>query len=215
MGWPIDPQVLPGFLAAMVLVELTPGPNMTYLAALSAQRGRLAGLAAVAGVTAGLAVYLAASLLGITELLLVWPAAYEILRWAGVLLMLWLAVEAWRGAEAAPGAVRDGAAGLGGLVWRGFLANILNPKAALFYVALLPGFVREGFAPAAVQILIFGLGHLAIALGVHGLIVLGAARAGALMGAFEPGERFSLVRRGLAVAIALVAVWLAWETRRV
>lgn len=214
MGWPLDPSVLPAFLAAMVLVELTPGPNMTYLAALSAHRGRAAGFAAVAGVTGGLAVYLAAALLGVTELLLVWPAAYEILRWSGVLLMLWLAFEAWRGAESAPGQVSDGAAGRLGLFWRGFLANILNPKAALFYVALLPGFVREGFGPAGLQILLLGLGHLLISLVVHSLIVLGAARAGALMGAFEPGARYSLVRKGLAIAIGLVAIWLAWETRR-
>lgn len=75
MSLPVDPSVLPAFLAAMVLVELTPGPNMAYLAALSAERGRLAGWAAVLGVQLGLAAYLAASVLGLTELLLAWPPA--------------------------------------------------------------------------------------------------------------------------------------------
>jgi threonine/homoserine/homoserine lactone efflux protein len=213
-GWPIAPEVLPGFLLAMALVELTPGPNMAYLAALSAQRGRTAGFAAVLGISLGLGLYLAAAILGLAQLLLVWRPAYEILRWAGVLFMLWLAWEAWRGEESATAPAGQDSGSILGLVGRGFVANVLNPKAALFYVTLLPGFVREGYAPAPVQAGILGLAHLAISLGVHSLIVFGAATAGRLAGAFGPGARFTWVRRSLAVGIALVAIWLAWQTRR-
>lgn len=210
MTWPLDPAVVPAFLAAMVLVELTPGPNMAYLATLSAERGRLAGWAAVLGVQLGLATYLVASVLGLTELLLAWPPAWEILRWAGVGYLLWLAWDGWRGEG-------DGleALGLAGswprLVGRGYLANILNPKAALFYVTLLPGFVREGYAAPAVQAGLFGLGHLLISGLVHGGIVLGAARAGALLARTTGMDR---IRKAMAVGIVLVAVWLAWQTRR-
>lgn len=209
----VDHTVLPAFLLAMVLVELTPGPNMAYLAALSLQRGRLAGFAAVAGVTLGLAVYLAASVLGLTELIIVWPPAYEALRWAGVGYMLWLAWEAWRGGEAGPELAQP-AGSMAVLVGRGFLANVLNPKAALFYVTLLPGFIRPGFASPPVQAATFGLGHLAISLVVHSAIVLAASRAGVLLAAVAPGAPLRRIRQGLAMSLVLVAAWLAWETRR-
>lgn len=211
MTWPLDPAVVPAFLAAMVLVELTPGPNMAYLAALSAERGRLAGWAAVLGIQLGLATYLAASVLGLTELLLAWPPAWEILRWAGVGYLLWLAWDCWRGEEAGPETVAMAPQGWFRLVGRGYLANILNPKAALFYVTLLPGFVREGFAPPALQAGLFGLGHLLISGMVHGGIVLGAASAGAIL---ARSAGMATVRKVMAVGIALVAIWLAWQTRR-
>lgn len=211
MTWPLDPAVVPAFLAAMVLVELTPGPNMAYLAALSADRGRMAGWAAVLGIQLGLATYLVASVLGLTPLLLAWPPAWEILRWAGVGYLLWLAWDSWRGEDAGPEAAVTEPARWPRLVWRGYLANILNPKAALFYVTLLPGFLREGYAPPAVQAGLFGLGHLIISGLVHGGIVLGAASAGAVL-ARTTG--MAKVRKAMAIGIALVAVWLAWQTRR-
>ena len=211
MTWPLDPAVVPAFLAAMVLVELTPGPNMAYLAALSADRGRMAGWAAVLGIQLGLATYLAASVLGLSELILAWPPAWEILRWAGVGYLLWLAWDSWRGEDAGPEAAVTEPARWPRLVWRGYLANILNPKAALFYVTLLPGFLREGYAPPAAQAGLFGLGHLIISGLVHGGIVLGAASAGAVL-ARTTG--MAKVRKAMAIGIALVAVWLAWQTRR-
>jgi threonine/homoserine/homoserine lactone efflux protein len=215
MDWtlvgPVDPAVIPGFLAAMVLIELTPGPNMAYLAALSADRGRVAGLAAVCGVAAGLAVYLVAAIAGVTELLLLWPAAYDLLRWAGVAFLLWLAWDAWRGADSEAAPADTAGPGQLALAGRGFIANILNPKAAMFYVMILPGFIRPGFGPPAAQSAVFGAGHILISTAIHGAIVLGAARAGAVVAS---GGRMVLVRRGLALGLAVIALWLAWETRR-
>lgn len=212
MALPVAPEVWLPFLAAVSLVELTPGPNMAYLAALSAERGRAAGFAAVAGVTLGLAVYMVAAIFGVTEIFLVSRPAYEALRWAGVAYLLWLAFDGWRGADSGPeSAPRDGAAGY---FRRGLLANLLNPKAALFYVVLLPGFIRPDHASPWVQATILGLTHLGVSVAIHGVIVLGAARAGAVIGAAAGKDGLGWVRRALAVSIALVAVWLAWQTRR-
>lgn len=212
MAWPIAPEVWLPFLAAVSLVELTPGPNMGYLAALAAERGRRAGLAAVAGVTVGLAVYMAASIFGVTEVFAAWRPAYEALRWAGVAYLLWLAFDGWRGADSGPEAAPSGL-NAGEFFRRGLLANLLNPKAALFYVVLLPGFIRPDHGPPVVQAAILGLTHLAVSIVIHGLIVLGAARAGVLIASAAGEERLAWVRRGLALAIAAVAVWLAWQTR--
>lgn len=207
---PIDPAAVAPFLLAVALIELTPGPNMGFLAVVSAARGRAAGLAVVAGVTLGLAIYMVAAAVGVTEALLVWRPGYEILRWAGVLYLLWLAYETWRGeGETSPGHARleqDHA----GLFARGLLANLLNPKAALFYVALLPGFVDPARGAPLTQALIFGGGHLAVSVLVHGAIVILAARAARMLGAAERSPR---LRALFAGALAVTALWMAWETR--
>lgn len=205
---PVDPAAIAPFLLAVILIELTPGPNMGYLAALSASEGRVAGFKAVLGVTAGLAFYMLLAVFGVAELIATAPLVYGALRWAGVLYLLYLAWEAWRGAhETSPGHAGDADHRP---FWRGFIANLLNPKAAVFYVTLLPGFIAEDHASFWLQALILGSAHLIIAFLIHGAIVLGAAHAGQLI-AETPHARTA--RRALAIGIALIALWLAWETR--
>lgn len=206
----IDPGLLPAFLLAVAAVELTPGPNMAYLAVLSASRGRRAGLAAVAGVTLGLAVYMVAAATGLAEALLVYPTLLQVLRWAGVAFILWLALEAWRGAgETSPGHTLP--ISRRSQAWRGFVANILNPKAAVFYVLLLPGFIAEDRAPAFAQALLLGGVHLAVSVVVHGLVVLFAARLGGLATSRAGRARVLMLRRFLALSLVVVAGWLALE----
>lgn len=205
---PIEPAALAPFLIAVLLIELTPGPNMGYLAALSASQGRTAGFRAVAGVTLGLAFYMLLAVLGVAEILAAAPLVYGALRWAGVAYLLYLAWEAWRGAsETSPGHARDVDHAP---FWRGLIANVLNPKALVFYVTLLPGFIAADHAPFWVQALILGSLHLLVSLIIHGLIVLGASHAGAVI---AKSRGAAPVRRALAIGIALIAVWLAWETR--
>lgn len=205
---PVEPAALAPFLLAVLLIELTPGPNMGYLAALSASRGRAAGFKAVLGVTVGLGFYMLLAVLGVAEVIAAAPLVYGALRWAGVAYLLYLAWEAWRGAsETSPGHAQDADHAP---FWRGLIANVLNPKALVFYVALLPGFIAADHAPFWVQALILGSLHLAISFIVHSMIVLGAAHAGRLM---AESRSAVTVRRSLAIGIALIAAWLAWETR--
>lgn len=203
-AWPVDPAALLPFLVAVTFVELTPGPNMAYLAALSAAQGRRAGLAAVAGVTAGLAAYMLASVAGVAGAIAAAPVVYDMLRGAGVLYLLWLAVEAWRGADAAPAPSTFAAP-----FWRGLMANLLNPKAAVFYVTLLPGFIAPDHGTFARQALIFGGAHILVSIVVHAAVVLAAARFAGYAASADGAQ----LRRGLAVAIGVTAVWLLWETR--
>lgn len=193
------------FILTALVVELTPGPNMGTLAALTLHRGRRGGLTAVAGVAAGLAVIGCVAALGLGELIADMPAAYHVLRWAGVLYMLYLAWEAWRdGGEDAPLDTRDS------LFLRGLTVNLLNPKAAAFYVAILPAFVDPARGSVTWQTLTLVALYVAVATAVHTGIVLLAARLRPVLVA-GTGER--LVRRILAVAMAAIALWFAWETR--
>ena len=199
-GWWIDPGIIPGFLLAMALIELTPGPNMGYLTVVAASRGRLAGGITVAGITAGLAAYLALAVFVLSRGAEVSPIVLKALRWAGVLYLLVLAAEASR-----PSRPRAAASGSGGaLIARGFLANILNPKALLFYAVLLPGFVRRGFADPPAQMLILGLTHICISVMVHLGIVFGVAQAAGRW----PKSRRRWLRWLSAAGLVGVAFWL-------
>lgn len=199
-AWPVDPAVLPGFLLAMALIELTPGPNMGYLAVIAAGRGRLAGALSVVGITAGLAIYLVLAVFGLTHGLTESPIAMTALKWGGVIYLLALAAEGLR-----PVTGPIAADGAGGLMARGLIANLLNPKALLFYGVLLPGFVRSGHAAARIQLLILGSAHIAISVFVHLGIVLGSAGA---TGGWV-GSRRRILRFISAAGLAAVALWLA------
>src|SRR5690606_35053507 len=100
--------------------------------------GQRAGFAAVAGVGLGLAIVGVVAALGVAEIIQASTLAYEGLRWAGVLFLLYLAWEGWRGGGEVVNAAADGNHRY---FLRGLLTNLLNPKAAVFYVAVLPSFV--------------------------------------------------------------------------
>lgn len=186
-------------------MELTPGPNMAYLALVAARSGRTAGFAAIAGVTVGLAAYLVAAVAGIAEAAARWPWMYEVLRWAGVAYLLWLAWDAWRDGRGA--ATEPEPYGLVRVFLRGLTANLLNPKAALLYVALLPGFIDPQDDPVR-QALVFGAIHLAVSLVIHSAIVIFAGGAQRLLTRYG-----SSTGRFMALALVAVAAWLAVSTR--
>ncbi|MGH1560009.1 LysE family translocator [Caulobacter segnis] len=181
---------------------------MGYLAGLSAVEGRRAGFVTVAGITCGLLAYMLASVAGVTEILRVSRPLYELLRWAGVAYIVWLAVDAWRGgekAETAPGQVTDWT-----LFRKGLLANLLNPKAALFYVTLLPGFVQPGHASPTVQALILAgsTSWSASQCTAASCCRRTAWRAASRRSATAPGRGGSL-----RSALLATAAWIAFETR--
>jgi threonine/homoserine/homoserine lactone efflux protein len=198
-----------GFLLTSLVLELTPGPNMGTLASLTLERGRGAGLAAVAGVALGLAVVGSLAAFGLTAVVTESPALYQTLRWAGILYLLYLAYDAWR--DAGQGAdIALEPEGAGSLFLRGLTVNLLNPKAAIFYMAVLPSFIDTARGAVLGQNLTLVAIYVAVATAVHTGVVLLAARLRPYLLA-GAGER--LVRRALAVVMAAIAVWFAWETR--
>lgn len=206
-----EPAHLLPFLMAVALIELTPGPNMGWLALVAATRGRGPGLAAVAGTAVGLAAWMLAAVVGLTALLAEWPVVYQAVRWAGVAYLFWLAWEALRGDTTAPGDAEIIAdARRRALFVRGLTANLLNPKAAVFYTAVLPAFIRPEAGSAVAQGLTLGAIQVLIATAVHAAIVLGADRAGQPLLARLEGRTVRIV---MAAGIALIAVWVAWTTR--
>lgn len=133
------PMALELLTAAGVLALLTiaPGPDMAVVTRRSLVGGRADAFRAALGIVCGLLVWGGLSVLGLTALLVAFPAAFLVVKLVGVAYLAWLGVQALRGVQQhgdpdAPGAVR------GGPFVTGLATNLLNPKIALFYTALLP-----------------------------------------------------------------------------
>lgn len=201
-------ETLATFAITSAIIEITPGPNMAYLALVAATDGRKRGYAAVAGVALGLAIIGIAAALGLAALINASPVLYQTLRWGGVLYLLWLAWVGWRGDGNAKTLAAPGS-DLLRYFKRGLITNLLNPKAAVFYVAVLPGFVSpDGHLLG--QTITLSLIYVAIATAIHASIVTAAGAARIWL---QNPERERFVRRVLSVALALVAVWFAWKAR--
>ncbi|CAN5381992.1 LysE family translocator [soil metagenome] len=200
------------FALTSLVIEITPGPNMAYLGALSLSYGIRVGLAAVAGVALGLSIYGLAATLGLSAVIDSSKFLYETLRWAGVIYLLWLAWEAWA-AERRPSAAADGqpATSPRTAFRRGLITNLLNPKAAVFYVAVLPDFIRIGHGTVAAQTLTLSAIYVGIATAIHLMLVVFASR---LQGMIMSPDKRRNIRRALAVLLAAIAIWFAFSTQR-
>jgi threonine/homoserine/homoserine lactone efflux protein len=201
------------FLLAVLLLELTPGPNMAYLATLALSQGRAAGLIATAGVACGLAVHAIVAGLGAGVLIQEYPLLYSVLRWTGVAFLLYLAWEGWQTTQEVSPERLGNTTGTRSLFLRGFLSNVFNPKSILFFVSVLPTFVvtAPGAPSLPAQMAVFGSLYVGVATGIHSSIVVLAAR---LRPWLVSGPRQIVMRRILSVVLAMVAIWLAWTTRR-
>ena len=195
-----------GFLLTSLLLEITPGPNMTYLASVAMSRGKTAALMAVAGVALGLLGIGVLSAFGLAELLNAVPVAYTALRYAGIVYMLYLAWDVWRGAGQESELEAEGFSSFR----RGLFVNVLNPKAALFYVSVLPEFIVPSRGSVLAQNLQLVLIYVMVATGVHVSIVLFAARLRAA--SLFAGKDLQIARL-MALSLVGVAAWLAWDTR--
>lgn len=191
------------FVLTSLVIEMTPGPNMAYLAVLGASRGRLAGFSAVLGVALGLALLGGAVGLGAGSLILDNRVAYEGLRWAGALYLCWLAYDSWKDARQ-PAETKSVSQSLFVQFRRGLITNLLNPKAALFFIAVVPEFIA-GPAPLLRELAILVSIYVAVATFVHGLIVL---LAGTLQAFLAAPQQREMVGNVFAVVLFLVAVWL-------
>lgn len=164
------------FTAACVLMVLTPGPNMIYLISRSICQGRAAGVTSLVGVVAGFFVHMLAAAVGLTAVFLAVPMAYEALKWAGALYLLWMAWQAVRPGARSPFEARELVPDSSSkLVAMGFLTSVLNPKVALFYLSILPQFISPAHGSIFIQSILLGLIQISVSFTVNLLIALFAA----------------------------------------
>ena len=170
-----DHQSLFTFALLTVGFVLTPGPNMVYLISRTLCQGVKAGFTSYAGLVVGSLFYLACAAFGITALLFAVPWAYDALRFGGALYLAYLAWQAVRPGGRSPFEVRalepDSPRRL---FLMGLFTNLLNPKQALFILALLPQFIDEQKGQILMQFLTLGVIQIFISFMGNGLIMLAA-----------------------------------------
>ncbi|HEY7945369.1 MAG: LysE family translocator [Burkholderiales bacterium] len=207
------PQNLALFALASALLALTPGPNLLYLVSRTLCQGRRAGVVSLAGTSLGFVFHVFAAALGLSAIFLTVPVLYDAVRYAGAGYLLWLAWDALRpggrGVFAPRSLPRDAP---GRLFRMGLLTSVLNPKVAMFYLALFPQFIDATRGSVFTQGLV--LGALQIAINVASDLVFVLA-AGAITGWLARRPLWSAVQRWvLGVVLAGIAVRLAFDTRR-
>jgi threonine/homoserine/homoserine lactone efflux protein len=209
MTFDLAASILPLFALTALLIELTPGPNMAYLATLALDRGRAVAIAAVAGVALGLAVVGTLAALGVAAAIEQSNLLYQVMRWLGVAYLLWLAAIGFFAGGGPSGEQIE--TGLAAGFVRGLLTNLLNPKAAVFYVSVLPNFIRSDAGHLTSQSLVLGAAYVTIATAVHTAIVMAAGALRPIL--VKPATR-TTIRRVLSLALAGIAVWFAVVTAR-
>src|SRR5947207_10997368 len=204
-------------LLAFALVSLgmvlTPGPNMIYLISRSITQGPVAGLISLGGVALGFVFYMLCAAFGITALLFAVPYAYDALRFAGAAYLLWLAWQALKPNGRSPFHVKKLAVdGPRKLFAMGFVTNLLNPKIAMLYLALLPQFIDPIQGSVLTQSLALRFAQIAISLSVNALIAMAAGSIALFLGS-RPSW-LKLQRWLMRPVLAGLALRMALESRR-
>ena len=149
-----------GFVAAAILLNLTPGSDTVYLLTRSIAEGRKGGIASALGISAGILVHCVLVSLGLAQIVAHSPTLFAILKYSGAAYLVYLGIKMWRSPPLDAGAAEKGVqTGLWPVFRQGLLTNLLNPKVVLFFLALLPQFVSAGVA-SPLPFLLLGLTFL-------------------------------------------------------
>jgi threonine/homoserine/homoserine lactone efflux protein len=205
-------STLLAFAALAVAVVLTPGPNMIYMISRAITQGRLAGVIAFAGVAVGFVVYLLCASFGLTAIVFAVPYAYDVLRFTGAAYIAWLAFEALRPGGRSPFQIRTlPVASTRRLFLMGLLTSLLNPKMAIFYLAILPNFIDPA-GSVLLQSLTLGSLHIVISITINTMI---ACAAGSIAGFLLARPAWLLAQRWvMGTMLGGLAVNIALESRR-
>lgn len=146
------------FLVAAVLLTLAPGPDIIFVATKSLARGAKAGISVAAGLCSGVFFHTALAAFGVSLIFRQSPLAFNVLKVAGTLYLLWLAVQAFRHRNdgIGKGEGEEPRSRFSELYRTGVLMNVLNPKVALFFLALLPQFVPADASRPWLNMLLLG-----------------------------------------------------------
>ena len=188
------------FIAAGLALNLTPGPDMLYVAARGAGEGRSAGIVSALGIGVGTLVHIALVAAGLAAVLAAVPVAYLAIRLGGAGYLIYLGARALMSKPM----VEAGAlapASLGAIFRQGVITNVLNPKVALFFLAFLPQFVDASRGNPVLQVVALGLLFDTTGTLVNLAVAIGSSRAAARLRA--PSVWLQRATGGIFVALGV------------
>ena len=203
MPLPVDPARYSAFLVTMFVMAITPGPANLFAIATGMQKGKGAALLGVVGMNSATLTWFVAAALGLATLVVAFPKAFHLLTLVGAAYLVWLGLKSiLSGLKAAEGAGPVRQFKMGRSAFRdGFAVQIANPKAILFFTAVLPPFIdlKRPLAPQLVMFACATIGMDLISMSAYGL---GGAALSARMN--EPG-----FRRGFALTVGVLLITAA------
>ena len=163
------------FLAAALIVAITPGPGIFYIVARTLAGGRTEGLASSVGLGLGGLVHVFGGAIGLSALIMASADAFTVLKFAGALYLIWLGLKTWREARTVdPSEVQI--TGARRAFRDGIIVEVLNPKTAAFFLAFIPQFVDPS-ADVAAQFVVLGLISVALNTSADLVVTYWAAKA--------------------------------------
>lgn len=164
------------FLAAVALLELTPGADMAFMLAQTVRNGRKAGFAALFGSMAATFFHIGMAAIGLSAILATSAVAFSVVKWVGVIYLFWLGLQAFNSSKSPDTKAEKPQATSRSVFMQGMLICALNPKVALFFMAFLPQFVVEGAGPIGIQFLLHGAVMVVFGLLLQSPLILMGAR---------------------------------------
>lgn len=195
------------FLITSLIVVLIPGTGVVFTVSTGLAQGRRASLFASVGCTLGIVPHLLATVLGLAAVMHASALAFQVLKYAGVAYLLYLAVATWRDRSAFAVQPMQGRRSALSLVVKAFLLNILNPKLTIFFLAFLPQFVEPGASSPLVQLLGLSAVFMAMTFGVF--VIYGLLAHAFRKAVIESPRVQAWLRRGFAGAFAGLGAQLA------
>ena len=199
------------FCVACAALAATPGPNMLFLVSRTLAQGRSAGFVSLAGTSSGFALHALAAAFGLSALLAAVPLAFEVVKWAGAIYLAWLAIVMWRTSDEPEASVAAPHSTPRAMYRQGLLTAVLNPKVAVFQLALFPQFVDPAHGSVLAQSLVLAITQLVIVVAGDSVCVFAATGARRWF-ARRPGwSKWS--KRALAGVFGALAARLAIQSR--
>ncbi len=200
------------YLLTSLVIILVPGTGVLYTINTGLTLKWKAGVAAAFGCTLGIIPHIAASVLGLSALLHMSARIFSVLKFAGAAYLLYLSWKMWRDAGEGGLEGKDEEKGFFRIVGKAVVINLLNPKLTIFFFAFLPLFVPEGTVSPTREMVVLGLGFMAMTFAVFAVYGILAGLASAWL----TGKRNALkwFRKTCAAMIAVFAVKLALTENR-
>ncbi|BBD09745.1 LysE family translocator [Desulfovibrio ferrophilus] len=200
------------FLTAAVLLNIAPGPDMGFILAHTVRGGRASGFAAMAGVWTGAMGHVLFAAVGLSAIIVASATAYSVVKYAGAAYLLWLGIQALRSKGGLSlNSCSVGTTSLRRVFAQGVFIDLLNPKAAIFFLAFLPQFVEPGAGSVSSQLLLHGVLIIVVAAFVEPPLVL---MGGSLTNRLRDNQRFcTWLDRSLGGFFTYLGLRLAFSER--
>ena len=202
------PFDFPWLLRAALVIALTPGPGIFYVAGRALAGGRSEGLASSFGTGLGGLVHVVAGAVGVSALVMASAEAFTILKLVGAGYLVYLGVQTWRSAGVSSDGTEATASGSRRAFVQGVIVEATNPKTAAFFLAFVPQFVDPARGSVAVQFMLLGMISVMLNTGVDVLVTFAAAAArhrlshGGLVRRLRQGSGVLMIGLGLSLVLS-------------